>query len=280
MLYDRPVRELMRDAANDLSLPTTPAAVTGWFARKYPLVKKTTVAAHIKGLTANDQNRHHYSVSQYEPVFTWRDGLLARYDPDTDLDGEDAGPGDDEDDDAAGDPPVSPATAEFVLESHLEEFLLGNWNAVDWGRPLALWQGPDGASGHQLSTPVGRLDLLCADTATGALVVVELKRGRPADRVVGQAARYMGWVRAHLAARGQNVEGIVVAHEHDDRLRYSAAAVPGLTILTYQVTFHLSPAPRISGLCNCIPSRTLQVPSSQPAPPSHPSTSESPTTAR
>jgi hypothetical protein len=28
MLYDRPVRELMRDAANDLSLPTGPTAIT------------------------------------------------------------------------------------------------------------------------------------------------------------------------------------------------------------------------------------------------------------
>lgn len=95
MLYDRPVRDLMRDAAGDLPLPTSPAAVVDWFARKYPLVKKTTVTAHVKGLTSNDPNRHHYSVSKYEPVFTWtRDGHLVLYDPDTDL-----GDQDDEDDD-------------------------------------------------------------------------------------------------------------------------------------------------------------------------------------
>jgi hypothetical protein len=105
---------------------------------------------------------------------------------------------------------------------------------------------PDGASGHQLITPVGRLDILCIDTSTNALVVVELKRGRSADRVVGQVARCMGWARAHLAATGQGVEGIVVAREHDDRLRYAAAAVPGLTILTYRVTFHLEPVPGIA----------------------------------
>jgi hypothetical protein len=239
VLYDRPVRDLMSDAAGDLSLPTSPAMVVDWFASKYPMVKKTTVTAHVKGLTSNDPNRHHYSVSKYEPVFTWtRDGRLALYDPDTDL-------GDQDDQDEARGP-ASPDEAEFVLEAHLEEFLLGNWNAVSWGRPLRLWQGPDGVSGHQLSTPVGRLDILCVDGSTDALVVVELKRGRSPDRVVGQVARYMGWTRAHLAAAGQSVEGIVVAREHDDRLRYAAAAVPGLTILTYRVTFQLEPAPVIA----------------------------------
>ena len=79
------------------------------------------------------------------------------------------------------------------------------------------------------------------------LVVVELKRGRSADRVIGQVARYMGWVRAHIATHGQDVEGIVVVHEHDDRLRYAAASVPGLTILTYQITFRLSPMPNRGG---------------------------------
>jgi restriction system protein len=78
-------------------------------------------------------------------------------------------------------------------------------------------------------------------------VVVELKRGHSADRLVGQVARYMGWVRTHLAAAGQGVEGIVVAHEHDDRLRYAAAAVPGLTIMTYNVTFRLVPMPDLAG---------------------------------
>jgi hypothetical protein len=43
----------------------------------------------------------------------------------------------------------------------LEEFLLGNWNTVDWGRPLRIWQSADGISEHQLSTPIGRLNLLC-----------------------------------------------------------------------------------------------------------------------
>ena len=172
-------------------------------------------------------------------------GVLDLYDPDKHLDDEEAGTDEADGDDADGQL-VNPATAEFVLEAHLEEFLLGNWNMVNWGRPLSLWQGTDETSGHQLSTPIGRLDLLCVDTSADALVVVELKRGRPADRVIGQVARYMGWVRKHVATNGQSVEGIVVAHERDDRLRYAAAAVRGLTILTYHVTFQLAPMPSVA----------------------------------
>jgi len=250
MLYDRPVRALMRDAAKQLPSPTTTNEIIRWFAREYPLVKRTTVAAHITGLTANDRNRHHYSVSRYEPIFVRAgDGSLGLYDPDTHLEDEETETDDGEIDDT-GDPedesPVTPETAEFVLEAHLEEFLLGNWNTVDWGRPLKIWQSADGTSGHQLSTPIGRLDLLCIDTSTNDFVVVELKRGHSADRAVGQVARYMGWVRTHLATVGQGVEGIVVARDHDDRLRYAAAAVPGLTIFNYTVTFQLTAIPELA----------------------------------
>ena len=132
-----------------------------------------------------------------------------------------------------------------MLATQLEEFLLGHWSAVDWGRRLALWQGPDGTQGHQLSTPPGCprppvrrwLDQRPDD-------LVGLQRGRSADQVIGQVARNMGWVRAHLAADSQPVAGIVVAHQCDDRLRYAAAAaVPGLTAFTYQVNFELVPPP-------------------------------------
>jgi Endonuclease NucS C-terminal domain len=145
--------------------------------------------------------------------------------------------GDDNNDEPADVPPL-----EFALESFLEEFLLTNWEGISWGRPLELWKSETGEFGHQLATPVGRLDFLCVDTAADALVVVELKRGRPSDRVVGQVARYMGWVRAELARADQRVEGIIVAHEQDLQLAYAAAAVPGLTILTYTVDFALAPA--------------------------------------
>jgi hypothetical protein len=230
--YQRTVAELMVEASAQLEYPTSRGEVLAWFADNYPDVKLSTVRAHIVGLTANDRNRHHYpSLARREPLFTRHpDGSLTGL-----QDSEDGGQDETEDLDLATPPPL-----EFALEAFLEEFVLTNWEGIDWGRPLELWESETNELGHQLATPVGRLDFLCRDTATGALVVVELKRGRPSDRVVGQVARYMGWVRARLARENQSVEGIIIAHDQDLQLAYAVSAVPGLSVLTYTVDFALS----------------------------------------
>lgn len=67
---------------------------------------------------------------------------------------------------------------------------------------------PSSAAGQATLARVGQV----AASKPGVLA-----GGRSADRVIGQVARYVSWVRKHLAASGQSVEGIVVAHEHDDR---------------------------------------------------------------
>jgi hypothetical protein len=67
---------------------------------------------------------------------------------------------------------------------------VGNWKSIDWGRPLEVWAGPAGESGHQLNTPVGRRDFMCSDHTANALIVVELKRGRPSDKVVGLSRQH------------------------------------------------------------------------------------------
>ena len=101
----------------------------------------------------------------------------------------------------------------------------------------------DGARGRErasVETPIGRLALLCEDHVNGALVVVELKRGLPSDRVVGQTTRYMGWVAEHLA-NGREVDGIIVAHEVNDQLRYAVRPIPRLSLLVYEISFALRP---------------------------------------
>jgi endonuclease NucS-like protein len=227
---------LMVEAAAALSYPASRADVVAWFAEHYPDVKASTVRAHIVGLTANDRSRHHYAwLAKRDALFQRTEsGML------TALDVAEGAAFDDEElvEMEEGAPPL-----EFALEAFLEEFLLTNWEGIDWGRPLELWEsetGDTGEIGHQLVTPVGRLDFLCRDTATDALVVIELKRGRPSDRVVGQTARYIGWVRAELARQDQKVEGLIVAHEQDPQLYYAVSAVPDLSILTYSIDFSLS----------------------------------------
>jgi endonuclease len=250
MIYDRPISALMRDAVADLSPPYTVSEIVAWFAEHYPKVKASSVRAHVKGLTANDPSRHHYHVGGMPVLFMRRpDKTLIPFDPSAEPDIDDDETLDVEFDGDGGDATLA-QTAEFVLEAHLEDFLAGNWKSINWGRPLEIWRGPDGESGHQLATSVGRLDFLCLDPGTDALVVLELKRGRPSDKVVGQVARYIGYVSSRLAGPGQAVEGLIIAHESDDALRYAVSALPALALMTYEVSFELKrvESPKARGL--------------------------------
>ena len=251
MLYDRPVADLMSESAAAMPRTFKASNVVDWFAQHYPKVKTTTVRAHVIGLTANDPSRKHYpGLAQRQPLFVKSSGgWLELFDADVHLADEPEQGVDEEADEEAVDlssvdvvhlaSSQSPADAqEFYLEAYLEEFLLTNWARIDWGRRLGLWSGSSGQSGHQLATPIGRLDFLCEDLDNGALVEVELKRGLPSDRVVGQTARYMGWVAEHLAD-GQRVDGLIVAHDVDDRLKYAVRPVEGLSLLVYEISFAL-----------------------------------------
>ncbi len=101
---------------------------------------------------------------------------------------------------------VSEKAVEDYLENHLD--VVGS----KIGRKLKL-------IGRQYSTTVGPIDLLTADSKSGDYVVIELKKGRSADKVYGQCSRYMGWIRKNLAIHGQKVHGVIVAREIDDKLK-------------------------------------------------------------
>jgi hypothetical protein len=103
---------------------------------------------------------------------------------------------------------VSEKAVEDYLENHLD--VVGS----KIGRNLKLVGG-----GRQYSTTVGPIDLLTIDTKSRDYVVIELKKGRSADKVYGQCSRYMGWVRKNLATGGQKVHGVIVAREIDDKLK-------------------------------------------------------------
>ena len=112
---------------------------------------------------------------------------------------------------------------------------------MDFGSKLKIYEEEGQRVGQQYDTGVvGRIDLLCEDTCSGALVVMELKKGRPSDVVIGQLARYMGWVKEHLA-NGRDVEGVVLTPTYCERLRYAAKAIPGCRLLRYETRFDIFP---------------------------------------
>lgn len=71
------------------------------------------------------------------------------------------------------------------------------------------------------------------------LLVLELKKGRATDVVVGQALRYMGYVLQELAEEGQTVKGVIIALEDDQKLRRALAATPNINFYRYQISFKL-----------------------------------------
>ena len=68
---------------------------------------------------------------------------------------------------------------------------------------------------------MGTIDILAQETPSNAFVVVELKKGRESDKVVGQVLRYMGRVTENLCQQGQDVKGMIVCKESDPRISYA-----------------------------------------------------------
>lgn len=94
----------------------------------------------------------------------------------------------------------------------------------------------------QYQTDTGPLDILAISKDKNRLLVVELKRGRASDVVVGQIARYMGYIKDVIADRGQFVEGAIIALEDDQRIRRALSTIPNVKFYRYKISFKLEQA--------------------------------------
>ncbi len=140
----------------------------------------------------------------------------------------------------AKDPDVEDVSV-FALEMHLEDFLVKNWAATELGKTHDLYAVEGESTGQQFPTDTGPIDILAISKDGKELLVVELKRGRASDRVVGQIQRYMGYVQGELAEAGQTVRGVIIALEDDLGLRRALSVAPNIDFYRYQVSFQLLP---------------------------------------
>lgn len=62
---------------------------------------------------------------------------------------------------------------------------------------------------------------------------------------MGQLTRYMGWVKQTIG-KDREVNGVMVAKEISENLRYAVSVVPNLSLFEYEVEFHLKPANDVS----------------------------------
>jgi len=127
----------------------------------------------------------------------------------------------------------------FVLEKHLEDFLVANWESTDLGKLYELIEESGEIVSQQYPTKeIGNIDLLVKDKNTNNYVVIELKKGQTSDRTIGQLSRYMGWVKKHKA-NGNHVKGIIIAGSQDKRLEYALQEMPNIDLFLYKLDFGL-----------------------------------------
>jgi RecB family endonuclease NucS len=129
----------------------------------------------------------------------------------------------------------------FAMEKHLEDFLVENWQQTELGLRYDILEQDGEPVGQQYPTDTGPIDILAVSKDRTRLLVVELKKGRANDRVVGQTLRYMGYVQDELAEDGQIVEGAIIAPADDLGLRRALSLVPNVAFYRYEVNFRLTP---------------------------------------
>lgn len=127
----------------------------------------------------------------------------------------------------------------FALEKHLEEFLVHNWKSTDLAKQYDLLEEDGEVVGRQYPTDTGPIDILAVSKDKKVIVVIELKRGRASDVVIGQTQRYMGFVKDELAENGQSVRGIIIALEDDVRIHRALSVASNIELFTYKVAFKL-----------------------------------------
>lgn len=130
----------------------------------------------------------------------------------------------------------------FVLEKYLEDFVISNFDTI-FKSQLKIFEDADGNDGQQYATDIGPIDILAVEPTSRSFVVIELKKGRPSDQVVGQILRYMGWVKKNLCSTGQAVKGLIICRDHDPKLAYALEMTTGIDVRYYSVSFRLREAP-------------------------------------
>ncbi|HAA70685.1 MAG TPA: hypothetical protein DCE55_16225 [Planctomycetaceae bacterium] len=119
--------------------------------------------------------------------------------------------------------------------------MLDNWENTDLGKEWDLAQdgGDIKGYGYERPTSVGRIDLLAFHKSEKRWLVIELKQDQTSDKTIGQLLRYMDWVKRELATVEETAEGLVIARNDDEKLRYALAATGGIRFMRYEVDFRL-----------------------------------------
>jgi len=129
--------------------------------------------------------------------------------------------------------------SEFALEKHLEDFLVKNWRSTSLGKKYDIYELEGEIVGQQFPSDTGPIDILAISKDKNTFLVVELKKGRVSDSVVGQIQRYMGYVKEDLAEPYQKVKGVIIGFDDDLRIQRALSVTNDIDFYKYKVDFKL-----------------------------------------
>ena len=127
----------------------------------------------------------------------------------------------------------------FALEKHLEDFLVRNWNNTIFAQNYDILRENGEIVGQQFPSDTGPIDILAISKDEKEYLVIELKKGRASDNVVGQILRYMGYLQESYCTPNQTVKGVIIALEDDLRIRRALAVTNNIDFYSYQINFEL-----------------------------------------
>jgi len=123
----------------------------------------------------------------------------------------------------------------FVLEKHLEDYICKHWDETVFGKDFNIYE-----KGRQFKTDTGPLDILAKRKDEKEFLVLELKRDKASDIVVGQTQRYMGFIKNNIAQNNESVRGCIIATEADQGLRNALSVVDNIDFYEYKINFEMS----------------------------------------
>jgi len=125
----------------------------------------------------------------------------------------------------------------FYMEKQLEDFIIQNWDNTELGKKYDLIIEDGELVSQQYRTDIGPIDILARDKKNGNHVVIELKRNQTSDDTVGQAMRYMGWVKEKLGDK--DVKAVIIVGTYDQKLDFALKMAQNIEVFIYEVSFKL-----------------------------------------
>ena len=126
----------------------------------------------------------------------------------------------------------------FQMEKHLEEFIIANWNQTFLGKEYDIYKDEENY-GQQFPTDTGPIDILAISKDKKTFLVIELKKNRLHDKVVGQIQRYMGFIKEEIATDDQKVKGLIIGLKESLGLQRAISINPDIEYRIYKISFEL-----------------------------------------